>query len=143
MAASTNAQMGGVFDPSRDVNFAGAVFLGGAASLGGPLPFRAQDVTATGSTGSTATDLGAATYPGVVTITGASGAGVNLNVNACVPGAFYVMKNMMTGVAKIYSVGATMNGTTGTTAISLTVTGNSTIVAFCTLAGAWQVGMNT
>src|SRR5262245_18953199 len=122
MAASTNAQTGGVFVPSRDVNFSGAVDCG---SL--PLTFRytALDVTSTGATGSTATDLGL-NFPAYVTATGASGVGVNLNTGACVPGAVFWIKNMMTGVLKIYSVGATMNGTTGTTAISVTATGNLT-----------------
>src|SRR5262245_48167322 len=134
MPASTNAQTGGAFVPSRDVNFSGVVDFGSSAPT-----FRqtALDVTATGATGSTATDLGLA-FPAYVTATGASGAGVNLNTGAAVPGAVFWIKNMMTGVLKIYSVGATMNGTTGTTAISLTATGNLTVQAFCTVAGAWQ-----
>lgn len=106
------------------------------------LTWTAVQVTATGATGSAAASLGSV-YPAVVCATGASGAGVNLPTGAAVAGAVYIIKNMMTGALNVYSVGATINGTTGTTAYPITATGNLTAVAFCVNAGAWQVGLNT
>lgn len=101
---------------------------------------NSADVTATGATGSTAYNVAIA-GAGLLTVTGASGAGINLPY--ATPGAEYTIKNMMTGDLKIYAVGSSINGTTGTTAVTLTTTGNKTIVAFCTVAGAWQAVLNT
>lgn len=100
------------------------------------------DVTATGSTGSTAAAL-PATTPCVVTATGTSGAGVGIPKEAAMPGARYDIKNCTTGVLKVYAVGGTINGTTGTTAISITATGNLGASFICTEAGAWQSFGNT
>jgi hypothetical protein len=104
----------------------------------------AQDVIATGATGTTAAALSAVT-PCLVNAnsTGVSGAGVALPTGAALPGAQYTIMNSMTGVLKIYAVGGTINGTTGTTAFSLSSTGNLLAVAICTVAGAWQVKGNT
>lgn len=107
----------------------------GQQLLGG---WNAADVTATGATGTTATVLSAVT-PLAVTVTGVSGAGVALQTGAAQPGAIYLFKNMTTGVLKIYAVGGSINGTTGTTAVSVTATGNIGALIMCTVPGAWQV----
>jgi hypothetical protein len=99
--------------------------------------FIPYDVTATGATGSTATNIGPG--PGLIAATGVSGTGINLLATAAVPGTFYTFKNMGTGVLKIYSVGATINGTTGTTAVSITATGNLGANIMCARAGAWVI----
>lgn len=101
---------------------------------------NALDVTATGATGSTAAPI-TIPAPGVITATGASGAGINLPYATA--GAEYQIKNMMTGVLKVYSLQATINGNSGATGYSITATGNLTALAFCTVAGAWQIGLNT
>jgi hypothetical protein len=49
----------------------------------------------------------------------------------------------MTGDLKIYAVGGTINGTTGTTAVTLTITGNKMGVLSCIEAGAWRFYGNT
>lgn len=135
--AATNPRGGGIFDPSQDVAFTGGVTL--TAPL---MPFTAYDITATGATGTTAYQL-TSTVPAVVNATGTSGAGINLVTGAAVPGAFLVIRNAMTGVLNVYSVGATINGTTGTTAATITATGNRTALAYCAAAGAWLLVMNT
>lgn len=105
------------------------------------LPYSAS-LTITGATGSTATALPSVT-PCIVMLTGTSGAGVNIPTGTAVPGAYYIIKNGTTGVAKVYAVGSTINGTTGTTAISITATGNLGAIFMCTEAGAWQSFGNT
>ncbi len=45
-----------------------------------------------------------------------------------------------TGVCKVYSVGATINGTTGTTAFSMDTTGTDKTWFACVTAGAWRTG---
>ena len=134
-----NYSAGGAFLPNYDIQFSGQVntlfpFV--------TLPFTSGDITATGTTGTTATALPAG-YPAVVTVTGASGAGVALQTGSAVTGAFYLVKNMMTGALNIYAVGGTIDGTTGTTALALTATGNKTIIIFCTVAGAWRTAFAT
>src|SRR5262249_32985998 len=103
---------------------------------------NAIDITATGATGSTAALL-PATTPCIVVATGASGAGVNIPTGAAMPGARYLIKNAMTGALSIYAVGSTIDGTTGTTAKSLTATGNLAINVVCVEAGIWQTMGNT
>lgn len=106
-------------------------------------PTIAQNVaemTATGATGSTAAPV-ILPAPSFLNVTGTSGAGINLPY--ATPGAFYVIRNATTGVLKVYSVGATINGTTGTTAKSITATGNLTAIAECSTAGAWYVALDT
>lgn len=123
--------------------FTGAHTVASGASITTPtILFTSANVTATGSTGSDAAGLSAIT-PVIVTATGVSGAGVNLPTGAAVVGACYIIHNKMTGVLKIYSTGATINGTTGTTAFSLTATGNLQATAICTVAGAWSIAGNT
>lgn len=104
------------------------------------IQFNSQEVTATGATGSAAAAV-TVPLPAFLNCTGTSGAGINLPYPAA--GAKAVIRNAMTGVLKIYSVGATINGTTGTTAVSLTATGNLTAWAECSTAGAWYVLGNT
>lgn len=101
---------------------------------------NSADITATGATGTTASSAPSVT-PTFITLTGASGAGLRLGTGT--PGQWYVVKNMGTGALNLYANGATINGTTGTTAYPITATGNLTALAFCTVAGAWQVGLNT
>ena len=111
------------------------------ASMTSPMILQnAQEITITGATGSTAAIV-TAEPPAFLSATGTSGAGLNLPVPAV--GAFYVVKNGTTGLCKIYSVGATINGTTGTTAFSLQATGNLMALAVCSTAAAWQVFGNT
>lgn len=103
-------------------------------------PENVQEVTITGATGTTAAPI-TAQAPAFLNVTGTSGAGLNLPYPQ--PGWSYTIRNGTTGVCKIYSVGATINGTTGTTAVSLTATGNLTAVAKCSTAGAWYVLLST
>ncbi len=135
-----NIQMGGAFDPSRDVALGGSLSVTSTTSF----PITAVDITATGATGTTAA-VAPSVYPTFVNAvaSGVSGAGINLPSGSCVPGAQYTFFNQMTGVLKIYSVGPTINGTTGTTAFSLTSTGNKMAVVQCTQAGAWLIAGNT
>lgn len=101
-----------------------------------------QDVTATGATGSTAAQLTVFT-PANIVATGASGAGVNIPTGAAMPGARYLVSNQMTGVLNVYAVGATINGTTGTTAFAITATGNKLAHIVCVEAGVWLAFGNT
>lgn len=96
---------------------------------------NAQEVTLTGSTG---TDAAVVTVPSpaILNCSGASGAGVNLPVPTV--GMSYVIKNTSSGTMKVYCVGGSLNGTTGTTAVSLTTTGTLGDQFFCATAGAWQ-----
>jgi hypothetical protein len=106
------------------------------------LQTNAVQVTATGATGSTAAALPAIT-PCLVAIAGTSGAGVAIPTGAAVPGAWYVVNHASTGAINVYAVGGTINGTTGTTAASITATGNASAVIFCVNAGAWLMKFNT
>jgi len=100
----------------------------------------AQEVTATGATGSTAAVVTA--YPGAfLNATGASGTGLNLPVPQV--GDRFFIKNNGTGALNVYSVGATINGTTGTTAFAVTATGDKGALAHCATSGAWQVFLTT
>jgi hypothetical protein len=96
---------------------------------------NAQEVTLTGSTG---TDAAVVTtpWPAILNCSGASGAGLNLPVP--VVGAQYVIKNSSSGTMKAYCVGGSINGTTGTTAITITTTGALGDILWCATAGAWQ-----
>lgn len=119
----------------------GAATLASGSTITTPsLSFTAGDLTATGSTGTDALNVGSV-FPAAYSVTGTSGMGINLPTGTA--GAFAIFRNMTTGVVKVYAVGATMNGVTGTTAISVTATGNKTVWAFATAAGAWFVGGNT
>lgn len=130
---STTPQLGGAFDPTKDVTL-----QAGFSAAGANITWTAQVLTATGATGTTATEM-SANVPVMCTVTGVSGAGIALPTGAAVPGALYLFKNMTTGVLKIYAVGGTINGTTGTTAVSVTATGNLGGFIMCCAAGAWQI----
>ena len=97
---------------------------------------QTQEVTATGTTGSTAANVTAGPL-GMINSTGATDAGINLWVPAA-GDAIFVHNDSTTGAVKIYSIGATINGTTGTTALSITATGNKGAMFGCTTAGAWK-----
>jgi hypothetical protein len=96
---------------------------------------QTQQVTATGTTGSTAANVTAGPMAAINT-TGATDAGVNLWVPT--PGDVVILHNdSTTGAVKFYSIGATINGTTGTTAVSVTATGTKGTILVCYTAGAW------
>ena len=96
---------------------------------------NAQEVTLTGTTGTDAAVV-TAPWPAILNCSGASGAGVNLPVPSV--GAQYVVKNTSSGTLKVYCVGGSINGTTGTTAVSLTTTGTLGDIFWCATSGAWQ-----
>lgn len=122
----------------------GTFTLAGTTAITGTATFAWQVVAATsaGATGtdSTAIAIGA---PGLITVTGASGAGIGLGTGTA--GQVYGIRNInATGVQNVYAVGATINGTTGTTAFALSPTGTKAAVLGCVTAGAWQVvGIST
>lgn len=101
---------------------------------------NAQEITATGATGSDAAIV-TIPAPGFFSVTGASGAGINLPIP--VVGAHYEFQNKMTGAFNLYCVGGSINGTTGTTAYAVTTTGNDLAIANCSTAGAWSIAGNT
>jgi len=98
-----------------------------------------QEVTSTGATGSTAATI--TQVSAFLNVTGVSGTGLNLPVP--IVGNSYIVKNNSTGAINVFCVGGTINGTTGTTAYTVTATGNKFAVANCATAGAWQVYGNT
>ena len=99
-----------------------------------------QVITTTGATGSAATPV-TTPAPAFLNVTGATGVGINFGVPSV--GEAYFVKNKTTGTFQIYSVGATINGTTGTTAVDVTVTGNKGLLIFCATAGAWETVLGT
>ena len=101
---------------------------------------NAQEVTLTGTTG---TDAAVVTAPpgAFLNCDGASGAGINLPYPTV--GMSYPVKNASTGTRKIYCVGGSINGTTGTTAVDLTSTGVDGSLFWCATAGAWQGAPNS
>lgn len=207
MAASTNPQMGGTFDPGKDVNFTGAVDFATAPTAGSAtfatttgtqtltnktlnavtisgatisgtvtvatgaaminpsitgaaitgtvtvasgatittptMLSTAATVTATGATGGAGAVLTAITPQAVVINAGATGSGVDIPTGAAVAGAQYEFYNQVAATMRIYAVGGTINGTTGTTAFTITNTGNKYARFICTAAGVWFAGGNT
>ncbi len=112
-----------------------------ARQLGQPvISMQTEEITSTGSTGPTAGVVTPASYA-FLNCTGVSGTGINLPVPAV--GNTYVIQNNSTGDLKIYSVGATVNGVTGTTGATLTATGNKLAWALCSTAAVWRVTGNT
>lgn len=102
----------------------------------GVIRLNAQSVTATGATGTDAAIVTA--QPGAfLDVTGVSGTGLNMPIPAV--GDWYTFRNNGTGVIKFYSIGATINGTTGTTAVSVTATGDLGGTFQCAVAGAWKI----
>lgn len=122
----------------------GAATIASGATLTTPtMSWTSANVTATG-TGATDATVLPAVYPAYVTITtGATGSGVALPAASAVTGALYIISNQVAATMRIYSSGATINGTTGTTAFTVTNTGNKTVIIGCTVAGAWTASGNT
>jgi hypothetical protein len=120
----------------------GAATLASGATITTPtVTMTTTGVTGTGTTGSNAASLPTVT-PAFITATGASGSGVALPTGPI--GAAYFIANLTTGDLNVYCVGGTINGTTGTTAVVITATGNRSAWAYNTSAtGAWQVRGNT
>lgn len=122
----------------------GTFTLAGTTAISGTttLAWQTAALTSAGATGtdSTAVSIGA---PGMLTVTGASGAGIGLGTGTA--GQQFQIRNInATGVQNVYAVGATINGTTGTTALALSPTGTKAAVLGCVTAGAWQVfGIST
>ena len=99
-----------------------------------------QVITASGATGAVATPV-TTPAPAFLNVTGATGVGINFGVPSV--GESYFIKNKTTGTFQIYSIGATINGTTGSTAVDVTVTGNKGLLIFCATAGAWETVLGT
>ena len=121
-----------------DAAFDEATTFVGLHDIQQPSYYKPQtvEVTATGTTGTTAANLTVGPMA-IINTTGATDAGVNLWVP--VPGdTIFVHNDSTTGAVKVYSVGATINGTTGTTAVSITVTGTKGAMFGCITAGAWK-----
>ena len=120
----------------------GAATVASGATITTPtVLFTVSAVTATGATGGSGAVLPTVT-PAFVTVTGATGSGVDLPTGPA--GAMYLFTNLFAGTMRFYSVGGTINGTTGTTAFLLTTTGNKGVLAYNTTAsGAWSFIGNT
>lgn len=103
--------------------------------------FTTTGVTGTGATGGAGAVLPTVT-PAFVTITGATGSGVDLPTGPI--GATYFLNNVAAATMRIYCVGDTINGTTGTTAALITNTGNHAAWLYNTTAsGVWFMAGNT
>ncbi len=121
----------------------GTVTVASGASLTTPtVVFTSAAVTATG-TGATDGGVIPSVYPCIVSVTGATGSGVMLPAAAAVAGAWYQIFNLAAASMRIYASGATINGTTGTTAFVLTNTGNQWVSVSCTTSGAFLAKGNT
>lgn len=120
----------------------GAATLASGATLTTPtILIPTTVVTMTGTTGSDAATVTSVT-PQYLGLTGATGSGVNLPTGPA--GLSYTIGNDFAGVSRIYCVGGTINGTTGTTAFTITATGNKLAYAVNTTAsGAWSIKGNT
>lgn len=120
----------------------GAATVASGATLTTPsVLITTAAVTATGTGSGDAATVTAVT-PQYVSITGATGSGVGLPTGP--QGLAYWLGNESAATMRIYCVGGTINGTTGTTAYTITNTGNKLASAFCTSAtGAWFIHGNT
>lgn len=118
-----------------------ATIASGATIVTATQTFTTTGVTATGATGGSGAVLPTQT-PAFVTVTGATGSGVDLPTGPV--GASYFVKNLFAGTMRFYCVGGTIDGTTGTTAALITTTGNKSAWFFNTSAsGAWIMAGNT
>lgn len=120
----------------------GAATVASGATITTPtLPITTALLTATGSTGGNGGVM-PTVYPAAVIITGATGSGVDLLTGPV--GQLFYLQNLAAASMRIYCVGGTINGTTGTTAYVITNTGNKAAIAVLTSAtGAWFIGGNT
>lgn len=160
--SGNDGSLGGAYNPATNYNRTGATdtagtyvaptitapVLSGATTMasGATLTTPKIIVTTTGVTGTGATGGSGAVLPTVtpafITITGATGSGVDLPTGPA--GAAYFLNNVAAATMRIYCVGGTINGTTGTTAALITNTGNHAAWAYCTSAsGAWFMAGNT
>lgn len=137
---------GGVFlpgdpPPSTGQQLTAPVITGAMTVTGGAASFYWQTaaLTATGTTGSNAANVTIGP-PGLITVTGAASSGINLPVP--LGGEFYMIKNLAAATINIYCVGGTINGTTGTTAATLTNTGTKGEGFMSVVAGQWQTAPN-
>jgi hypothetical protein len=96
---------------------------------------NAAEMTMTGTTGSNAAPV-TVPAPAFLDVTGTTG-GINLPVPTV--GMRYWVKNAAAAALNVYCVGGSINGTTGTTAVSISNTGNKGESFRCATAGAWQV----
>ncbi len=119
----------------------GGTFASGATMTTPTILMTTALVTATGATGGSGAVLPTVT-PAFVTITGATGSGVDLLTGTA--GQVFFFNNATATITRIYCVGGTINGTTGTTAFQLATAGNKFAVAWNTTAsGAWFITGNT
>lgn len=120
----------------------GAATMASGATLTTPtVLITSALVTATGATGGSGAVLPTVT-PAAAIITGATGSGVDLLTGPA--GQAFYLQNVAAAAMRIYCVGGTINGTTGTTAYIITNTGNKSAWAFNTSAsGAWFIAGNT
>ncbi len=120
----------------------GAATVASGATFTTPtMLFTTALVTATGATGGSGAVLPTVT-PAFVTITGATGSGVDLLTGTA--GQVFFFNNATATITRIYCVGGTINGTTGTTAFQLATAGNKFAMAVNTTAtGAWLITGNT
>ncbi len=158
---ASGKSLGGAFQPDADYTLtgtltggafvgptitapvmSGALTVASGATLTTPaIRLTTSSVTATGATGGSGAVLPTVT-PAFITITGATGSGVDLPTGPS--GASYFLNNVAAATMRIYCVGGTINGTTGTTAATITNTGNHAAWAYCTSAsGAWFLAGNT
>ncbi len=137
-AAHTTAE-GVLYGLMGDTSFTEANTYVGQHAVDVPstILFNAVEITATGVTGTDAAVLTAQPFA-IVNSTGATDAGVNLWVPT-VGQAVVVHNDSTTGAVKVYSVGGTIDGTTGTTAVSITTTGSKGAMFACATAGAWRM----
>jgi len=135
----TGATLAGTITQTGTLTLSGTVAIAGTATQ----VWQVVAATSAGTTGSDATAI-AIGAPGIISVTGASGAGIGLPVATA--GAVYAIRNInaATGVQNVYAVGSTINGTTGTTALALSPTGTKAATLGCVTAGAWLVtGIST
>lgn len=121
---------------------AGAATVASGATLTTPTVLVTSALlTATGATGGAGGVMPTVT-PASVIITGATGSGVDLLTGPA--GQLFFLHNVAAATMRVYCVGGTINGTTGTTAYVITNTGNKFAVAVNTSAsGAWFIAGNT
>lgn len=136
LAVAHNLYEGITYGLSNDSAWPGPVLTNSTAVVNQIQNYNTQEITITGATGTTAAVV-TVPAPAYLNATGTSGAGINLPVPTV--GMNYWVKNLTTGDCKIYCVGGTINGTTGTTAVTISTTGNKGEAFWCSTAGAWQV----
>lgn len=150
LSVTGNTTITGTLAVSSGVTFSSTLSVTGAITAPAGGTFGASTITQTAvavtltGTGSADAATVSAVYPQYVVITsGATGSGMAIPSSAAVNGAVYTIQNTIAATARIYSSGATINGVTGTTAFTLTNTGNKQATFVCVTAGAWNAYGNT